>query len=123
VPTDLAEIGTNLGVLIIALGAAVAGIFKGIQNTRKLLRGEQTNMQPEDKKQVLSAAIIETISIQQWTEQNHAATEQSRTLCIRLEEVVEEVRDHRSLNRDFIDEMRKLRLAVTDLNDTMRRHG
>ena len=121
-PTNLAEIGTNLGVLIIALGAALAGIMKGIRDTRKLLRGDEPNAQrTDDRKQVLAAAIIETITIQQWTEQNRAGVEHTRVLCVRLEEMIEELRDSRSVSRDFIDEVRKLRMAVSDLNDTMRR--
>ena len=114
-PTELNEVLTNIGVLIVALGAAFAGIMKGVRNTKKLLRGDSTSNTQDEKKQILSAAIMETVSIREWSEQNRAGTEQTRQLCSRLEDMVEELRDHRSTTRDFTDEVHKLRLAVNDL--------
>ena len=119
-PSDTQAILTNIGVLIVALGAAFAGIMKGIRNAKKLLRGEPSSNTQEEKKQVLSAAIMETVSIREWSEQNRLSTEQTRLLCNRIKELIEELRDHRSSTRDFNDEARKLRLVVADLVEVAR---
>lgn len=110
------DIWTNIGVLITALGVAYAGIRTGIKNAQKIFGGEEAAKNPAaDKKQILSAAIIETVSIQQWTESNFHATEQMRQLCLRMEDLTEEMRDTRNANRDLHEETRKFRLAMSEL--------
>ncbi len=116
-PTSVpSEFWTNTGVFLGAVAMSLAGMWRGYQKLKKKLFDE-----PEDgKKQILSAAIMETVSIQQWSESNRASTEQVRLLCNHLDEVVEEIRDHRSSARDFTDEVRKLRLIMSDLSEALR---
>lgn len=115
-PTDLNAIATNAGVLIVALGMAFAGVWQGMQRIKKLMRGDSPPpADGGDQKKILSAAIMETVSIREWSETNRAVAEQTRQLCNRFDDLLEELRDSRSVNRDLIEENRKLRSAVSEL--------
>lgn len=113
-PNDLSAILTNLGVLIVAAGAAVTGILQGIKNSKSLTKTDPKS-EKEQRVQVLSATITETQTLRDFTESNRQVAEQLRSLCARLEEVIEGLREHRSITRDFTDETHKLRLALSDV--------
>ncbi len=120
-PSDLSDLIVNASVFFAAAAASLGGIRMGLRKAKKLLEADDDKGDGTGhKKQVLSAAIMETVSIREWSEQNRLSTEQTRLLCSHLDQVVDELRDTRGVNRDLADEIRKLRLATDDLASTNR---
>lgn len=92
----------------------MTGIIQGIKNTKTSMRGDGKT-EKDQRVQVLSATITETQTLREFTESNRQVAEQLRALCTRIEEVVDGLREHKSVTRDFTDEAHKLRLALCDV--------
>lgn len=103
-PPDIAAILTSLGVFSLAIAAVVGGIYKGIKEVRR----ENEDTRPQGR----SGGSSE--STDQLTEAIRAATRQSVLLT-------EALQDHRNIVRSQIEDQHRLRAAIVDLVDVVRR--
>lgn len=119
---DLGSLLTNLGVLILAIAAAVSGVFTGWQKFKRTLTDEKPATNPATEQyRILSASIMETTSMKALTESNVEMAEQMRKLCARLEEAIDEMRESRVTTRSFNEEAHRLRVSINDAYELLRR--
>lgn len=118
---DLNSIAANLSVFALAVAAVVGGCYKAWSDIKKKLTGGDNSVsRPTDDLKVLSAALMETTSMNALTESNRHLSDQLRQLCTRIEELVEGIRDHRSSTRSMHEEAHRLRVAVNDAYELLR---
>ena len=121
-PLDLGTILSNLAVLVAAAAAIFAGVFSGWRQFKKSLTEDKTPTNPATEQyRMLSGAIMETNSMRVLTESNQDLCEAVRKLCARLEEVVDEIRESRITTRSMNEETHRLRVAVNDAYELLRR--
>lgn len=121
-PLDLGTLLTNLGVLVLAIAATVSGAFTGWRSFKKSLQGDSKPVNSvTEQYRMVSGAIIETQSIKAFTESNLEVVEGQRKLCMRLEELVEELREQRQSTRALNEENHRLRVTVADAYELLRR--
>lgn len=119
-PPDISAILTSLGVFSLAIAAVVGGIYKGIKEVKK--GGAETGTE------LKSGLILETATARALTESNHALCvtnrdilDTMRSIDRHVERLIEATQDQRETTRSQIEEQHRLRAAIVDLVELMRR--
>lgn len=126
-PPDVTAIITSLGIFSLAIAAVVGGIYKGIKEVKK--GGADTGSE------VKSAVIMETMTVRALMDSNLQLTgsntqiaelirqflEAQRSIDRQGEKLIEALQDQRGITRSQIEEQHRLRAAIVDLVDVMRR--
>lgn len=118
-PPDITAILTSLGVFSLAIAAVVGGIYKGLKEAKK---GEPTDTA------FAGGLILDTATARALTESNmrlaeinHDVLEQLRRFDRQADNLVEAIKLQREMTRSQIEEQHRLRAAVVDLVEIMRR--
>lgn len=126
-PPDITAIITSLGIFSLAIAAVVGGIYKGIKEVKK--GGADTG------NEVKSAVIMETMTVRALMDSNLQLTgsntqiaelirqflDAQRSIDRQGEKLIEALQDQRGITRSQIEEQHRLRAAIVDLVDVMRR--
>lgn len=123
---DIETVAANLTVLIVAISAGVAGLWKGWQSIKKsLAEGHvQTNQDgSREQMRVVSATITETSSLNRLTESNQEVRAAVCDLQRTMEELVNEARQGRYMLRDHIEAMTRLTSSLDHNSRTIDRAG
>lgn len=112
-PPDLSSIITSLAVFSLAVAAVVGGIYKGLKEIRR--GGADTG------KEVAAAVIVENATMIALTESNRELAEIMRGIERLIDKAVDALHDNRDRTRSLTEENHRLRVAVTDLHEHMRR--
>lgn len=126
-PPDITAILTSLGVFSLAIAAVVGGIYKGIKEVKK--GGSETGQE------VKQALIVESMTIRALSDSNLQLTavnsqlvdvgrqiaDALRSIDRQGEKLVEALQDQRGMTRSQIEEQPRLRAAIVDLLEVMRR--
>lgn len=120
-PPDISAILTSLGVFSLAIAAVVGGIYKGIKEVKK--GGVESG-------EVRSAMVMETATARALSDSNTQLATVNRELLDALrgtdrhmQTLIEALQDHRSIIRSQIEEQHRVRAALIDLVEIMRRRG
>jgi len=118
-PPDITAILTSLGVFSLAIAAVVGGIYKGIKEVKK-----EGGSAAEGK----SSLVFDSSLVRQLLESNNQLTDVNREIASilraiqhRLDHSVEATQDHRNIVRSQIEEQHRLRAAIVDLIELLRR--
>lgn len=87
---DVPALVTNLSVLVLAVSAVIAGIYKALKTVNE---GEK---KPSPPQEVKAAMLVETATMAHWTESNRVLGEKIERLvgvCTELCHQVERLRD------------------------------
>lgn len=119
-PPDISAILTSLGVFSLAIAAVVGGIYKGIKEVKK-------GGSPTDK-ELAGGLILDTASARALTESNSRLTETNREMLDVLRKIdhtmlhlTEAIGDSRTMVRTQVEDQHRLRAAVVDLYESLRR--
>lgn len=119
-PPDISAILTSLGVFSLAIAAVVGGVYKGIKEVKK-------GGSPTDK-ELAGGLILDTASARALTESNSRLNETNREMLDILRQVdhriaglSEALGDHRTMTRSHIEDQHRLRAAIVDLYESLRR--
>lgn len=119
-PPDLSALGTNLAALSLFVAAVVGGLWRGMKELKK--GGAPTHAE------VVSGLIMDGVSVRNLIESNRKLCEvnsEVKEVFARiehdLERLVEALKDTREITRSQMEEQHRLRAAVTDLVEMMRR--
>lgn len=119
-PPDIGAILTSLGIFSLAIAATVGGIYRGIKEVKK--GGEDTG------KEVGASIIMDRGSIVRLTDATDRLANLHGEICNMLrsinhsaERLTEALEDSRGTTRSQTEEQHRLRAAVVDLVEMMRR--
>lgn len=119
-PTDIQAIVTSLGVFGLAIAAVVGGIYKGLKEIKK--GGADTG------NSTVAGLIVDNITLRALADSNlrlievHRETAETlRQFDHRNELLIEALKDAREMTRSHAEEQHRLRAAIVDLVEIMRR--
>lgn len=119
-PPDISAILTSLGVFSLAIAAVVGGIYQGIKQVKK--GGEDTD------KSVAGAVIMDRGSMQRLSDSNDRLVTVNTDILATLRQIdhktdrlIEALQDSRGTTRSQTEEQHRLRAAIVDLVEIMRR--
>jgi hypothetical protein len=119
-PPDISAILTSLGVFSLAIAAVVGGIYKGIKEVKK--GGVDTDRSLAGGLIMDRGTLVLLVdSNERLTNSNREILEQMRSIDRHVERLVETMQDSRETVRSQIEEQHRLRAAVVDLVEMMRR--
>ena len=104
----------NAAILVAALGAAVAGVYRGWQKIKETLSNSPQGPHKDERVRVLSATLTETTTLTMLTESNRDLKE---SVCELRETVAEVTRQLRDQN----DEARELRYTMRRTSEALDR--
>lgn len=119
-PTDIQAIVTSLGVFGLAIAAVVGGIYKGLKEIKK--GGADTGNSD------VAGLIVDNITLRALTDSNLRLIEIHREIVETLRQfdhrnelLIEALKDAREMTRSHAEEQHRLRAAIVDLVEIMRR--
>ena len=119
-PPDISAILTSLGVFSLAIAAVVGGIYKGIKEVKK--GGADTDRSLAGGLIMDRGTLVLLVdSNERLTNSNREILESMRSIDRHVERLVETMQDSRETVRSQIEEQHRLRAAVVDLVEVMRR--
>lgn len=90
---NLESLTANLTILVVAVGAAVAGVWNGWQKIKKSLTDDSPR--PDERLRVVAATLTETMTLTMLTESNRELKEAVCALERRVSDQAEELRQNR----------------------------
>ncbi len=121
---DLNALGSNLAVLVVAIGAVTAGIWRGWQKIKKTLtETEIPAVVPagEERLKLISATIVETSSLTMLSESNRQLDRSVCELDRSVENAQEELKQHRYSMDRMSENLARLTSALEHNSRTMDR--
>lgn len=104
---------TYIGVLVVALVTAYAGIRKALKDLKS---GEVSGSIQE---KVVSATFIETHTMMLWSESNRSVTESVGDLIDKIESMTKALNYNTETGREVCRDMKELRHQIERLRDKM----
>lgn len=104
---------TYVGVLVVALVTAYAGIRKALKDLKS---GEVSGSIQE---KVVSATLIETHTMMLWSESNRSVTESVGDLIDKIESMTKALNYNTETGREVCRDMKELRHQIERLRDKM----
>lgn len=118
-PTEVTTLLTSLGVLSLAIAAVVGGIYEGIKEVRK------GTVETDEVRSgiVLEAAMAKALADSNFrlVDTNKELLEILRQSDRRMTLLVESLQDQREMTRSQVEEQHRLRAAMIELVDFLRR--
>lgn len=119
-PPDISAILTSLGVFSLAIAAVVGGIYKGIKEVKR--GGADTDKSLAGGLIMDRGTLVLLIdSNERLTNSNKEILETMRSIDRHAERLVNAIRDQREMTRSQVEEQHRLRAAIVDLVEIMRR--
>ncbi len=105
---------TYVGVLVVALVTAYAGIRKALKDLKS---GEVSGGSVQEK--VVSATLIETHTMLMWSESNRTVTDSVRDLIDKVESMTKALNYNTEIGREVCRDMKELRHQIERLRDKL----
>lgn len=105
---------TYVGVLVVALVTAYAGIRKALKDLKS---GEVSGGSVQEK--VVSATLIETHTMLMWSESNRTVTDSVRDLIDKVESTTKALNYNTETGREVCRDMKELRHQIERLRDKL----
>lgn len=119
-PPDISAILTSLGVFSLAIAAVVGGIYKGIKEVKK--GGAETGTSLAGGLIMDKGSLVLLVdSNERLTRSNNEVLETMRSIDRHAGDLVNAIRDQREMTRSQVEEQHRLRAAIVDLVEIMRR--
>lgn len=119
-PPDISAILTSLGVFSLAIAAVVGGIYKGIKEVKK--GGAETGTSLASGLIMDKGTLLLLVdSNERLTRSNGEILETMRSIDRHAGDLVNAIRDQREMTRSQVEEQHRLRAAIVDLVEIMRR--
>lgn len=108
-PSEIATLAPNIAVFVVAVIAAVAGVYQGLRNLKK-----ESPPPTPGTSTFTAGAILDNVSMTLWSESNRTAAEAAR-------DVVQSNTSLKASNYAVRDEIKELCHQIERLRDVMER--
>jgi hypothetical protein len=104
---------TYVGVLAVAIVTAYAGVRKALKD---LKTGEVVG---ETKNKIVSATLVETVTMTMWTESNRGVAEAVEELCDKMDSLIHSINYNTEAERKSCENLVELRHHIERLRDKL----